>query len=75
MVVGSQLYPQISTPFGAAGIPADKYAAASQSNDEIVINLLLPAGVSPALVTYSGTAKSRYMDGRLEAVVHSLISS
>jgi multidrug efflux system outer membrane protein len=34
VVVGSQLYPQIGAPIGVAGTLADKYAAASQSNDE-----------------------------------------
>jgi hypothetical protein len=40
-----------------------------------VMSMLLLAGVSPALVTASGNANSKYMDGRVEVVIHPLISA
>ena len=41
---------------------------------EAVRSMLLLAGVSPALVTASGNGNSKYLDGRVEVVVHPLIS-
>jgi len=36
--------------------------------------MFLLAGVSPVLVTASGDANSKYLDGTVEVVVHPLIS-
>jgi outer membrane protein OmpA-like peptidoglycan-associated protein len=49
--------------------------ALSNQRAEAVRNLFLLAGVSPALVTVSGNANSKYMDGRAEVVVQPLVSS
>ena len=58
----------------ATGSAAERQVLSHQ-HVEAVRNLFLLDGVSPALVTDSGNAKSKYMDGRVEVMVHSLISS
>lgn len=46
----------------------------SNQRAEAVRSMFLLAGVSPILVTASGNANSKYLDGRVEVVVHPLIS-
>jgi outer membrane protein OmpA-like peptidoglycan-associated protein len=57
----------------ATGTMAERQTLANQ-RAEAVRSMLLLAGVSPALVTASGNAHSKYLDGRVEVVVHPLIS-
>jgi outer membrane protein OmpA-like peptidoglycan-associated protein len=58
----------------ATGSIAERQMLSNQ-RAEAVRNLFLLAGVSPALVTVSGNANSKYMDGRVEVVVQPLVSS
>ena len=57
----------------AKGTMAERQTLANQ-RAEAVRSMLLLAGVSPALVTASGNGNSKYLDGRVEVVVHPLIS-
>jgi hypothetical protein len=58
----------------ATGSVAERQVLSNQ-RVEAVRELFLLAGVSPSLVTDSGTAKSKYTDGRVEVVVQPLVSS
>jgi outer membrane protein OmpA-like peptidoglycan-associated protein len=58
----------------ATGTISERQTLANQ-RAEAVRSMLLLAGVSPALVTSSGNANSKYMDGRVEVVIHPLISA
>ncbi len=57
----------------STGTKSEREALANQ-RAEAVRNLFLLAGVSPVVVTPSGNANSKYLDGRGEVVVHPLIA-
>jgi outer membrane protein OmpA-like peptidoglycan-associated protein len=57
----------------STGARSERETLANQ-RAEAVRNLFLLAGVSPILVTSSGNPNSKYLDGRVEVVVHPLIS-
>jgi len=57
----------------ATGTTAERKALANQ-RAEAVRNMLLGMNVPPILVTASGNASSNYLDGRVEIVVHPLVS-
>jgi hypothetical protein len=57
----------------ATGTIAERQTLSSQ-RAEAVRSMFLLAGVSQVLVTASGNANSKYLDGRVEVVIHPLIS-
>jgi len=57
----------------ATGTIAERQTLSSQRAEAVRSKFLL-AGVSQVLVTASGNANSKYLDGRVEVVIHPLIS-
>jgi len=57
----------------ATGTIAERQTLSNQ-RAEAVRSMFLLTGVSPVLVTASGNANSKYLDGRVEVVIHPLIS-
>ena len=58
----------------SAGTTSERERLANQ-RAEAVRTVLLGIGVAPILVTASGNPNSRYLDGRVEVVIHPLTSS
>ncbi|MDQ1336589.1 MAG: hypothetical protein QG552_3539 [Thermodesulfobacteriota bacterium] len=57
----------------ATGTIAERTALANQ-RAEAIRNMLLGMNVPPILVTASGNSNSHYLDGRVEIIVHPLVS-